>query len=138
MFGWEFPPHITGGLGTACYGLTKGLAKLGAEVIFVVPKAYGDESGDGFRLISASDVDVNFTEGKQQEIWNNVIYVELGSNLIPYVGLEEFSELVSRATVEKTEEVSSIFSGRFVFSGKYGANLMQEVVRYAIVASMLA
>ena len=138
MFGWEFPPHITGGLGTACYGLTKGLAKLGAEVIFVVPKAYGDESGDGFRLISASDVDVNFTEGKQQEIWNNVIYVELGSNLIPYVGLEEFSELVSKATVEKTEEVSSIFSGRFVFSGKYGANLMQEVVRYAIVASMLA
>jgi glycogen synthase len=28
MFGWEFPPHISGGLGTACFGLTKGLAKL--------------------------------------------------------------------------------------------------------------
>ena len=27
MFGWEFPPHITGGLGTACFGLTKGLVK---------------------------------------------------------------------------------------------------------------
>ena len=26
MFGWEFPPHIAGGLGTACYGMTKGLA----------------------------------------------------------------------------------------------------------------
>ena len=24
MFGWEFPPHILGGLGTASYGLTKG------------------------------------------------------------------------------------------------------------------
>ncbi len=43
MFGWEFPPHITGGLGTACYGMTKGLLKQGAEVLFVVPKAYGDE-----------------------------------------------------------------------------------------------
>ncbi len=39
MFGWEFPPHITGGLGTACFGLTKGLTKHGTEVIFVVPKS---------------------------------------------------------------------------------------------------
>ena len=44
MFGWEFPPHISGGLGTACYGLTKGLAEYkDVDVIFVVPKAYGDE-----------------------------------------------------------------------------------------------
>jgi len=40
MFGWEFPPHISGGLGTASYGLTKGMATLDdLEVIFVVPKA---------------------------------------------------------------------------------------------------
>ena len=32
MFGWEFPPHIAGGLGTASYGLTRGLAKHGIEV----------------------------------------------------------------------------------------------------------
>ena len=43
MFGWEFPPHITGGLGTACFGMTKGLAKNNVEVLFVVPRAYGDE-----------------------------------------------------------------------------------------------
>ena len=34
MFGWEFPPHIAGGLGTASYGLTRGLARNGVEVIF--------------------------------------------------------------------------------------------------------
>jgi hypothetical protein len=40
MFGWEFPPHISGGLGTACYGLTKGLTEFNdVEVTFVVPKA---------------------------------------------------------------------------------------------------
>jgi hypothetical protein len=39
MFGWEFPPHITGGLGTACYGLTKALSIYNdLEIIFVVPK----------------------------------------------------------------------------------------------------
>jgi hypothetical protein len=43
MFGWEFPPHISGGLGTACFGLTKGMAFNNIEVIFVVPKAFGDE-----------------------------------------------------------------------------------------------
>ena len=41
MFGWEFPPHITGGLGTACYGLTKALSTYDdLKVIFVVPKAW--------------------------------------------------------------------------------------------------
>jgi glycogen synthase len=58
MFGWEFPPHITGGLGTACFGLTKGLLKCGVDVQFVVPKAYGDESQEAVRIINASDVTV--------------------------------------------------------------------------------
>ena len=57
MFGWEFPPHIAGGLGTACYGLTRGLARNGVEVIFVVPKAYGDEDQRFIRVVNASDVD---------------------------------------------------------------------------------
>ncbi len=39
MLGWEFPPFISGGLGTACYGLTKGLDEVGVEVTFVLPTA---------------------------------------------------------------------------------------------------
>jgi glycogen synthase len=38
MLGWEFPPFISGGLGTACYGLTKAMDELGIEVTFVLPK----------------------------------------------------------------------------------------------------
>ena len=44
MFGWEFPPHIAGGLGTACYGMTQGLARNDVEVIFVMPKASAKKS----------------------------------------------------------------------------------------------
>ncbi len=44
MLGWEFPPHISGGLGTACHGLVGGLTRQGVEVCFVVPRAYGDEA----------------------------------------------------------------------------------------------
>lgn len=38
MFGWEFPPYNTGGLGTACYGLTKSLSKQGVNVLFALPR----------------------------------------------------------------------------------------------------
>lgn len=38
MFGWEFPPHNSGGLGVACFGLTRALASRGDELIFVMPK----------------------------------------------------------------------------------------------------
>ena len=63
MFGWEFPPHISGGLGTASYGLTKGMASMDdMEVIFVVPKAWGDEDQNVVRLIGANKVPVVFKQ----------------------------------------------------------------------------
>lgn len=41
MFGWEFPPFISGGLGTACYGLTKGLKQIGGtDISFVLPQQF--------------------------------------------------------------------------------------------------
>ena len=39
MLGWEFPPFITGGLGTACYGLVKAMDRAGMETTFVLPKS---------------------------------------------------------------------------------------------------
>ena len=38
MFGWEFPPHNSGGLGVACFGLTRALTQMGYEIAFVMPK----------------------------------------------------------------------------------------------------
>jgi glycosyltransferase involved in cell wall biosynthesis len=38
MFGWEFPPHNSGGLGVACRGLTIALADAGVQVTFVLPR----------------------------------------------------------------------------------------------------
>ena len=38
MLGWEYPPFKVGGLGTHCYGLTKGLAKKGVDIDFYMPK----------------------------------------------------------------------------------------------------
>ncbi len=138
MFGWEFPPHITGGLGTACFGLVKGLGKQGVDVIFVVPKAYGDEDKDGFRLVNASDMVLDFSNTIYQEHWNRIKFMEIGSNLIPYVGPEEFEKMVQEETLSRSGETQSVFSERYQFSGKYGHKLMEEVSRYAIVASVIA
>lgn len=44
MLGWEFPPFIAGGLGTACHGLTKALARLGQDILFVLPDPIHDPS----------------------------------------------------------------------------------------------
>jgi glycogen synthase len=138
MFGWEFPPHITGGLGTACFGLVKGLVKHGTDVIFVVPKAHGDESKEGFRLVNASDVAIDFTKPRNQEFWNKIKYMEIGSNLIPYVGPEDFEITIQEEQVKRTSQTQSVFAERYQFSGKYGKNLMEEVSRYAIVGASIA
>ncbi|HLF55102.1 MAG TPA: glycosyltransferase family 4 protein [Candidatus Nanoarchaeia archaeon] len=54
MFGWEFPPYKSGGLGTACYGLTKGLAKNGCKVTFVMPVAPKGAKAKFVKLIGAT------------------------------------------------------------------------------------
>ena len=52
MLGWEFPPFIAGGLGTACYGLTKALDRLGHEVVFILPKPVDQSQSSHIRLLS--------------------------------------------------------------------------------------
>jgi glycosyltransferase involved in cell wall biosynthesis len=37
MLGWELPPHNSGGLGVACYFLSKALSRQGVDIDFVVP-----------------------------------------------------------------------------------------------------
>lgn len=53
MLGWEYPPHIAGGLGVACEGIVRALVDRGHRVHFVVPALYGDESAPDFVLSDA-------------------------------------------------------------------------------------
>ena len=139
MFGWEFPPHITGGLGTACFGMTKGLAKNDVDVLFVVPRAYGDEDQTNIRLLNASDVTIDIDHEKDRRYWERVQYMEIGSNIIPYVGPEEFLKYKDGySTVDHFNRTGSVFARNYQFSGKYGMNLMEEVARYALIGSSLA
>ncbi|MFT3921598.1 MAG: glycosyltransferase [Myxococcales bacterium] len=53
MLGWEYPPQISGGLGTACEGLTTALAPLAVDIDFVVPHLYGTERAPHMALMSS-------------------------------------------------------------------------------------
>ncbi len=188
MFGWEFPPHISGGLGTACYGLTKSLSALDdIEILFVVPKLYGDEDnkvaeligagqinakkfiskkGAPFREVAAEDFLKEFKKSTNEKKVNlsKVNFLEIKSKLQPYLSPEEYQKFL----IKKRLDISKIFrneqgelfyikggeliklsegqdftqlvsqDGRFIFTGKYGPTLMQEVDNYAKVASIIA
>lgn len=138
MFGWEFPPHISGGLGTACYGLTKGLANNGVEIIFVMPSASGDEDTSAVKILNASDVEICERGEDVKRILEKVDFVKVGSNLIPYVDPSEYYEIVSDLQENEVKEVELGPGRKFKFSGKYGKNLMEEVARYALVAAEIA
>ena len=138
MFGWEFPPHIAGGLGTACYGLTKGLAVNGVDVAFVMPKASGDEDQSLIKIINASDVATVDTTLSIDEFLGKVEFLRIGSNIMPYVDPEDYSKLTAEERMMQSEEFKYHFHNKYKFSGKYGTNLMEEVVRYSMVGGTLA
>ena len=138
MFGWEFPPHISGGLGTACYGLTKGLNQIGGvEVLFVVPKAYGDEDQSRLSLIDAGEVTVSKRMVDYKGFFRRIHFIEVGSSIIPYTTPEEYEKLMSKDEKGNQLLVNTSFSGKLSFTGGYGPDLFQEIANYAAIASIL-
>ena len=57
MLGWEFPPFISGGLGTACYGLTKAMSSIGTDILFVLPRPVATPFSTHVRLASHTPAD---------------------------------------------------------------------------------
>ena len=142
MFGWEYPPHISGGLGTACYGLTKGLYAAGdVELLFVVPKAFGDEEeNESMRILSAEDVNLGENILNYSSFLKDIKFIEINSRILPYTSPDEYEE-ISRSFSEREEKVTLIntmLSGNLKFTGGYGPDLWQEINSYAVVASRIA
>ena len=138
MFGWEFPPHIAGGLGTACEGIVKGLAANGVETLFVMPSASGDEDQSATTIINASDVAVRNVSDSVDEFIDKVKFINVDSSIVPYVDPEEYFEAIEEMKRNCLRETTVGFGQKFKFSGKYGANLLEEVSRYAQVGGTIA
>lgn len=139
MFGWEFPPHIAGGLGTACYGIVKGLSHCGVSTMFVMPSASGDEDQSAAQIINASDVPVQIIDTMNvDDFLDKVQFVHIGTNMVPYLDPAEFHTLVEEDRRRQVRDFSVHYGHTYKFSGKYGSNLMEEVARYAMVGGTIA
>lgn len=139
MFGWEFPPHISGGLGTACYGLTRGLAEFDdVDVTFVVPKARGDEDQSDMILIGANTVSFSRKEIHFGNLSKKMTYYEAGAEIVPYVDPEMFWKLKRAEQSVQRRYIKTNAEGKLDFTGRYGLNLMDEIYRYALVAEIIA
>ncbi len=77
MFGWEFPPHNSGGLGTACHGLCKSLVSENVDLTFVLPR-HIDIDDDWLHVLFA---------GVQ-----NIRVKAVNSLLTPYVTASEYAQ----------------------------------------------
>lgn len=139
MFRWEFPPHIAGGLGTACYGIVKGLAHNGVQTMFVMPSASGDEDRSAADIINASEIPVDVSSTMNvDDFLDKVQFVHIGTNMVPYLDPAEFHSLVEEDRKRQVRDFSIHYGQTYKFSGKYGSNLMEEVARYAMVGGTIA
>ncbi|MDE6644604.1 MAG: glycosyltransferase family 4 protein [Muribaculaceae bacterium] len=129
MFGWEFPPHILGGLGTASYGLTKGMWECGdMDITFVIPKPYGDEDKSFAKIIGASQVPVAWRDVSRE-------YVEsrIGNVMDPDEYFRLRDHIYADFNYMRTNDLGCI-----EFSGRYPDNLLEEINNYSIMAGVVA
>ncbi len=139
MFGWEFPPYISGGLGTACYGLTKGLISFGdINLTFVVPKSYGDEDIQGMKLIGANEVKLSEKILYRQKKLEMSKFQEMEQQISGYVTPEQYRKILIEQKELNKDKVLNTPVEKLEFTGKYGNDLFKEISRYAVVASEIA
>ena len=129
MFGWEFPPHILGGLGTASYGITKGLSlQPDMHITFCLPKPWGDEDKSFMNIIGMSQTPI---------VWRNVDYdyvkQRLGDKMLPELYYQLRDHIYADFNYRLTDDLGCI-----EFSGRYPDNLQDEINNYSIVAGVIA
>jgi len=90
-FGWDFPPHTTGGLGVACQGLTRELAKEGIEVIFVLPKS---QEVEGYPRFIFADI--------EHMVRTRVV----NTSIAPYLGSQSMLDVYDEYGVRKLYQSS--------------------------------
>ena len=129
MFGWEFPPHILGGLGTASYGMTKGLSQLeDMDITFCLPKLTGDEEQGFVTLVGMNNTPV---------VWKDLDYDYIKSRLGHLMDPQLYFDLRNHIY----SDFSSIYTndlGCISFSGKYPENIQEEINNYSIAAGVIA
>lgn len=148
MLGWEFPPFISGGLGTACYGLTKAMDKLGIKVTFVLPRMIQTNHTTHVKMLGTNSPRTMVTGFKQPAL-PNVNFLTVDAALLPYSTEQQYFDQVEKTRRYQIEHPSldsqnysqSIQAKRVLEmnnQGHYSGDMYSEVHRYASIAAELA
>jgi len=73
MLGWEFPPFISGGLGTACHGLTKALGRQHVQVQFVLPRPLTLPTASHVKLLAPRPAVQSITVTSGDRMWGRPV-----------------------------------------------------------------
>lgn len=149
MLGWEFPPFISGGLGTACYGLTKAMSSIGTDICFVLPRPVSTPFSTHVRLVSPrapATPEAPSTEFRLDE-FERVTFRAVNAALTdPYQDAEDFTrrlraEHAARAEQNPLEHApagETFAPAKGGAAAPYAGDLFIEVQRYASLASEIA
>ncbi len=161
MLGWEFPPFISGGLGTACYGLTKAMSGIGTDIMFVLPRPVATPFSTHVRLVSpraGSPLAAPSAEFRLDE-FERVTFRTVDAQLTdPYQSPARSAPISSSAsttTSTTTTETTAVPvagaagpTGRAASPGgggggtnagsPYGGDMFSEIQRYAALAAEIA
>jgi glycosyltransferase involved in cell wall biosynthesis len=108
------------------------------EVIFVVPKAWGDEDQTMVRLVGANQVPVAYKKVFYKGFKRPVERIEVSSKIVPYTDPDDFWKLVKSEVSGYNFYVKTNSKGKVDFSGKYDSSLMDEIYKYSVVAAVIA
>jgi glycosyltransferase involved in cell wall biosynthesis len=158
MLGWEFPPFISGGLGTACYGLTKAMSGIGTDIMFVLPRPVASPFSTHVRLVSpraGSPLESPETEFRLDE-FDRVTFRTVNAQMLdPYIRPEDYA-VAKAAKAAAYSQTAPFFSDKSsgtipvpdpsrpvdpvppIPSAHYAGDLFAEVQRYAALAAEIA
>ncbi|MBN1341104.1 MAG: glycosyltransferase family 4 protein [Phycisphaerae bacterium] len=158
MLGWEFPPFISGGLGTACYGLTKALSDLGTEVLFVLPRAVQSHFSTHVKLMAPTEDCPLGSQAYCLEEFEHVTFRTIDTALQPYQTPAQYVQrrleaqrrtetilrqqkaeaaaVGAKQTVHR-EAANTPTPGVVGNPGQYTGDMFQEVERYARLAAQV-
>ncbi len=129
MFGWEYPPHVFGGLATANYGISEGLKAQGdIDIALCLPHPFGDEEQHAARIIAMNavpiawrDVNRDYVQSRVGNIMDPDYYYRLRDHIYADFNYMHVNDL-----------------GCMEFAGGYPGNLHEEINNYSIIAGVVA
>ena len=129
MFGWEYPPHVFGGLATANYGISEGLHAQGdIDITLCLPRPFGDEDTSACKIvgmcavpIAYRDVDYDYVKSRIGNIMDPDYYYKLRDHIYADFNYMHVNDL-----------------GCMEFAGGYPKNLHEEINNYSVIAGVVA